>query len=273
LIFNLFFVFYSINGQQRNFNFFMPDLPPQRPSIPPSPSISVTREIHSFTTRSFTKINIFGGPFNVKLYHNINSNDNYTSVDVETEQSIHKLILIDIQQNDTLTIRMTENLNMNNKTNITLLIIFQQLNELYIDGTINIICVNPIETDRFRLQNRGTGSIKLKLNVNILEAYFYSIGRIKLSGQVNSEATLKSLGVGDVQCRNLLTKKISVISSGIGNIYIRAIDEINIILSGIGTVYYSGPIKQQVKTGLGSIMEIPNISSSFDQQTINDDFD
>ncbi|CAF5084949.1 unnamed protein product, partial [Rotaria sp. Silwood1] len=96
----------------------------------------MTHKIHSLTSRSFTKINLLGGPFNVKLYRNINSNDNYTSVDVETEQSIHKLISIDIEQNDILTIRMIENLNIYNKTNITLLIMYQQLNELHIDGMI-----------------------------------------------------------------------------------------------------------------------------------------
>ncbi|CAF4824063.1 unnamed protein product [Rotaria sp. Silwood1] len=130
----------------------------------------MTHKIHLLRSRSFTKINLLGGPFNVKLYRNINSNDNYTSVDVETEQSIYKLISIDIEQNDILTIR-----------------------------------------------------------------------RIKLCGQVNNEATLKSLGVGAVECRNLLTKKINLISSSIGTIYITVIDEINITLSGIATVYYSGP--------------------------------
>ncbi|CAF5084955.1 unnamed protein product, partial [Rotaria sp. Silwood1] len=57
---------------------------------------------------------------------------------------------------------------------------------------------------------------------------FHSIGRIKLCGQVNNEATLKSLGVGAVECRDLLTQKINLISSSIGTIYITVIDEINI---------------------------------------------
>ncbi|CAF2334461.1 unnamed protein product [Rotaria sp. Silwood2] len=62
-----------------------------------------------------------------------------------------------------------------------------------------------------------------------------------------------------------VNKKIHVISSGIGNIYITAIDEINITLSGIGTIYYSGPLKEHINTGLGSILEIPNVLSSNDQ--------
>ncbi|CAF0773164.1 unnamed protein product [Rotaria sp. Silwood1] len=252
----------------------MPDLPSLYSSLSSSSSSnSIIRKTHSFTTRTFTKINLLGGPFNVKLYCNTNVNNNYTSVDVETEQSIHKLISIDIEQNDTLTIRMIENFNIPNKTNITLFIIYQQLNELQIDGIINIQCVNQIQTNIFRLQSRGSGSIKLKLNVNKLDAYLHSIGYVKLCGEVNDEAILKSLGVGDVECRNLLTKKIYVISSGIGNMYITAIDEINITLSGIGTVYYSGPLKENINTGLGSISEIPNILSSNNQQLINKDLD
>ncbi|CAF0778858.1 unnamed protein product [Adineta steineri] len=272
IIFSFYFLFliHLINGQQGIYNMFMPDLPPLHPRVPSSSNSLLTRETHTFTTRSFTKINLSGGPFNVKLYHNTNSNDNYTSVEVEAEQSLHKLISIDIIQNDILTIRMVENLNINNNhTNITLIIIYRELTELYIDGLINVQCVNQIQTHMFRLHHRGTGSIKLKLHVNILDAYLHSIGRIKLCGQVNDDAILKSLGVGDVDCRNLLTKKINVISSGIGNIYITAIDEINITLSGIGTVYYSGPLKQQIKTGLGNIMEMP----INDQQIFNQDLD
>ena len=151
---------------------------------------------------------------------------------------------------------MIENINLINKTNITITINYYNLTELHIDGMINIQCLNQIQTDKFHLHNRATGSIKLKLNVNILDAYLHAIGRIKLCGQVNQEATLQSLGVGDVQCRNLFTKKINVISSGIGNIYITATDEINITLSGIGTVYYAGPLRQQIKTGLGNIIQI-----------------
>jgi hypothetical protein len=273
LIWNLFFLCHFINGQQRNYNFLMPDLPSLRSPLL-SPSVPVTtRETHPLITRSFTKINLSGGPFNVKLYHNTNPNDNYTSVEVEAEQSIHKLISIDIVQNDILTIRMIEHLNINNKTNITIVIIYQQLDELHIDGMINIQCINQIQANIFRLHHRGTGSIKLKLNINILDAYLHSIGHVKLCGQVKDEVTLKSLGVGDVECRNLLTKKINIISSGIGDIYITASDEINITLSGIGTVYYSGPLKQQIKTGLGNIMEIPSVLSSNDQQILNEDLD
>ncbi|CAF1595298.1 unnamed protein product, partial [Didymodactylos carnosus] len=59
-------------------------------------------------------------------------------------------------------------------------------------------------------------------------------------------------------CSNLMTKKINVISSGIGNVHVVAADEINVTLSGIGTVFYSGPLKQQIKTGLGNIVEVKN---------------
>lgn len=255
IVFYFLFLIQLINSQQRNYNFFMPDLPtPPRPSL--SSSIPTTRKVYPFSTNSFTKINLSGGPFNVKLYQNPNTDDNYTSVDIETEESNHKLITVDIVQDDILTIRLINNLSLINKTNITITINYSELTELDIDGVINLQCLNHIQTDKFRLNNRAHGFIKLKLHVNILDAYLHSIGQVKLCGQVNNEATIQSLGVGDVQCRNLFTKKINVISSGIGNIYITATDEINITLSGIGTVYYTGPLKQHMKNGLGHIIEI-----------------
>ncbi|CAF4587464.1 unnamed protein product [Rotaria socialis] len=242
----------------------MPDIPASSSLVSTSASsvaaIPIVQKTHSLTTSTFTKINLLGGPFNVKLCHNTNPTDNYKSVDIVAEESLHQLISINIEQNAALTIRVTENINTSNKTNITIFIIFKQLNELYIDGMINVQCDNRIETNRLLVNHRGTGSMKLKLNVNALEADLYSIGHVKLCGQVYGEAIIKSLGVGDVDGRNLLTKTIQVISSGIGNLYVMAIDEINITLSGIGTVYYAGPIKRQVKTGLGNIIAVPPVS-------------
>lgn len=240
------------------------------PDLPPSSSITKTiaRESYSFPTYSFTKINLLNGPFNIKLSQNIN----YTSIDVETEQSIHKYISIDIEQNDTLTIHMTKNIYLTDKINITILITYQDLIELYIDGMINIQCINQIETNQFNLYNRGSGSIKLKLNVNNLNAYLHSIGHVQFCGQVYNETTIKSLNIGNIECRNLLTRKMNIISNGIGNIYIVAIDEINITLNGIGIIYYSGPLRQEIKTGLGNIFQIPNLLSSNDQDIINEEF-
>ncbi|CAF1046061.1 unnamed protein product [Rotaria sordida] len=240
----------------------MPDLP--SPSSSRS-STSTTHKIHSFTTNSFRKINLSGGPFNVKLNRILDSIDNSSYVDIEANESIHPLILIDIIQNDILFIRMIDNSNLINKTNITITINYNELIELNIDGIINIQCLNKIQTDKFRLYNRANGLTKLKLNVNILDAYLHSIGRVKLCGQVNHEATLQALGVGDIQCQNLFTTKINVISSGIGNIYVTATDEINITLSGIGTVYYAGPLKQKMKTGLGNIIQMQDFSSIEDE--------
>jgi hypothetical protein len=237
----------------------MPDLPS---------SVTTTRITHTFTSHSFTKINLFNGPFNVQLYQNSDLNNNYTSVDVETEQSIQNFISINIELNDTLTIRMIKTLKNDDKINITVLIVYQRFDEMYIDGLINIQCFNPIQTNIFRFYNHGTGSIKLKLNVNIFDAYFHSIGNVKLCGQVFNDTTIKSLSIGNIDCRNLLTRKINILSSGIGNMYLMAIDEVNIILSGIGIVYYSGPLKQRIQTGLGNILDF-----SANPSIIVEDFD
>ncbi|CAF1138428.1 unnamed protein product [Adineta steineri] len=251
LIFYASFVFQLTKGQQKNIHFLLPNVSSSIHSLL-NPTI---HKVYSFTLNSFTKINLVGGPFNIKLNQISYLNNNHTSVDINAEESIHNSILIDIVQNDILFIRMIENINLINKTKIIITINYFNLTELHVSGMINIQCLNQIQTDKFYLYNRATGCLKLKLNVNTLDAYFHSNGRVKLCGQVNEEATLQSLGVGDIQCRNLFTKKINVISSGIGNIYVTATDEINIILSGIGTIYYTGPLKQQIKTGLGNIIE------------------
>lgn len=266
-ILKFFFLFYLINGEQRNYNVLMPDLPSTSSFIR-----RTTQKTYSFPSYSFTKINLFNGPFNIKLYHNIDLNDNYTSIDIETEQTLYKYISVNIEQNNTLTIRMLEKFHLNKQINITILIIYQELNEIYIDGLIHVKSLNPIETNQFRLYNHGNGLIKLQFNVINLDVYLHSISRIKLFGQVYNQTTIRSLNIGDIQCRNLVTKKMNLISNGIGNIYVIAIDEINILFNGMGIIYYSGPLNQQISTGLGNIIQISNLLSLNDQELINEDF-
>ncbi len=60
---------------------------------------------------------------------------------------------------------------------------------------------------------------------------------------VFNDATRKSLGIEDVECQYLFIRKMNVISSGIGTIYVIVIDKINMTLSEIGIFYYSDPLK------------------------------
>lgn len=200
---------------------------------------------------SFTKIHLAGGRFDLKLLQNSSS----SSVDVFAEDTVRHLVLIDVIQTDILFIRMMENPNLVNQSKIIITIIYSNLTELFIDGMINIQCLNPIRVDELLVHNRATGFVKLKLHVNFLDVYLHSIGHMKLCGQVNEEAAIHSLGVGEIQCSGLFTKKVDVISSGIGNIYVQATDEVNIILSGIGTVFYTGPLRKQIRTGLGNSIQ------------------
>ena len=267
IIIHLVLFVHSIDTYRRDRGLLMPGVPV---SASPSPSsISFTRQVYTFADRTFTRIDLFGGPFNVRLYQNPHPDDNYTSVDVETDELMHKGIHIDVVQDQILLIRMNGDAPYMSKSNITLTITYRQLNELHIDGTMNIRCLNRIRTDQFRLHHHGMGTIKLKLDGNTLDAYLHSIGLVQLCGQVKEQVTIKTVGVGDVRCRSLLTKKIHIISAGIGNIFVRATEEINIILSGISTVYYAGPLKQQIRTGSGHIVETDGSISTIDQRTID----
>lgn len=243
-------LFHLIHVDGRNYNLFMPDLPPSGSSLS-LPSITTSRTTHSFPSRSCTKLHLFNGPFHVRLYQ---IDTNYTSIEIETNQSIQEFLQVEIEDNNTLTIRMLKDFSIETKVNITILIIYQQINEILLDGLIDIECLNPIDTHSLRFHHHNTGTIQLKLNVHTFDAYLHSIGQIEFSGQVFNDTKIKSVAIGNIDCRKLLTRTIDILSSGIGNMYIIAIDEINIILNGIGVVYYSGPLKEQIQTGLGKII-------------------
>ena len=251
-------LFHLINGQGRNYNLFMPDLPPPRSFSTSLPTVTTTRITHSFPTRSFTKIYLFNGPFHVQLYQ---IDNNSTSVEVETDQSIQEFLLVNIEENDILTIRLIKHFHIDPNLNITIVIIYQQINEIMVDGMIDIECLNSIETNHLRFYHRNTGSIRLQLNVNLFDAYLHSIGHVEISGQVFNDTHIKSLMIGNIDCRKLLTRNIHLISSGIGNMYVMAIDQVNITLNGLGNVYYSGPLKEQIHIGLGKIISQSDLFS------------
>ncbi|CAF0895205.1 unnamed protein product, partial [Didymodactylos carnosus] len=218
--------------QCQQYNLLLPGHPPFTTRIIGNKEI--VRENHPFMG-TFSKISI-NGVFNVQLIYNDDENDNTTFVEIETDKNLQQFVLVEIQTSDTLIIRMKNEMNYNtnniHSTNMTVYIKYKYLKQLDINGLVNLECLNQIQTEQFIFHNKGTGSVKLKLNVNYFDAFLHSIGPVKFCGQINDEATLTYIGVGDIDCSNLMTKKINVISSGIGNVHVVAADEINVTLSG-----------------------------------------
>lgn len=239
LVVLMFFV-NRLNGD--GYNLFMPDLPSSSSSL-------VRRVVHS----SFRRLHLAGGPMSVTFSHR-SSND--TSIELEAEESVHPFIHLDINDLDQLVIRTDQEGREEEEEVPSLKIFFDHLDELQVDGSIDIQCSTSIPSDHFRLVTRGSGSIRLKLNVTDLDVSLHSMGRVKLCGLVHRQARIQSFGLADVQCRHLTTRRVDLLSSGIGDVFVSAEEELKINLTGLGTVYYRGPLKEETRTGLGHLVHV-----------------
>ena len=238
---HLFFFFFVVESHG-DYNLFMPDLP--------SSSSSVIRRFHY----SFRRLHLAGGPMSVRFTHRSRWESNDTSiVEIEAEDSLHPFIHLEINQNDQLVIRTDDEFQA---STIQVNILYEHFDELHLDGWIDTECLTPIPSEHFRLFARGSGSVRLKFNVTDLEASLYSMGEVKLCGLVRRQATIRSFGLANVQCRHLWTRSVDLLSAGIGNVFVSGTEELKVNLTGVGTVSYRGPLKEQSRTGLGQLVNV-----------------
>ena len=237
LCFVLLFVVNRLNG--KDYNLFMPDLPSKSSSL-------VRRVVHP----SFRRLHLAGGPMSV-TFSPRSSND--TSIELEAEESVHPFIHLDINDVDQLVIRTDQD---GEEEIPSLTIFFDRLDELQVDGSVDIQSSSSLSSEHFRLVTRGSGSIRLKLNVSDLDVSLHSMGRVKLCGLVHRQARIRSFGLADLQCRHLTTRRVDLLSSGLGDVFVSAEEELKINLTGLGTVYYRGPLKEQTRTGLGHLVHV-----------------
>ena len=82
------------------------------------------------------------------------------------------------------------------------------------------------------------------------------VGSVVLDGEFLDEITISLTGVGEVRAYGLETGICNIVSTGIGNCWVHARDELNVTLTGIGNVFYRGnPVVSQKITGLGSLID------------------
>lgn len=254
----------------------MPDSPEFDKNRSISFDRSIVRRVYSFNRNDFQRLHIVGGPFNVKIYQNIRFDENISSLDVETTEEIHSFLSIEMANQRQMNIRINENSSKKITSNISLSLNYFQLNEIYLDGQIYFRCLNSIQSENFRLISFGSNFIKLKLNVQTFQSFLYSLGENKFCGYVHHRTTIRSFGFADVHAENLLTKKIDVLSTGFGNVFVLSIESMNITSTGFGHVYYRGHLNHHNRTGLGNLIQLEDVhqlvqqSNSFFNETIDE---
>jgi len=134
--------------------------------------------------------------------------------------------------------------------------------ELFIDFED---CVDELETldifittpDIQSISFSGVGSVTSLNDFDLAELRVNQsgVGNIMLSGEVTDFHYIMS-GVSDLRAFDLITTTSDIILSGVGNVEITALEELDVIISGLGDVSYKGdPIINSTISGTGNLID------------------
>lgn len=124
-------------------------------------------------------------------------------------------------------------------------------------GTLHI--KNKFKSDELSINNKGVGEIIIDdCHVGNFNLTTKSIGSIEIRGTSN-ETYIYSEGMGKMDCSEFQSKKVKVISKGVGNLSVYAQESINISLTGIGNVdLYGNPA--EVKTDISGMGKVTRVN-------------
>lgn len=142
-------------------------------------------------------------------------------------------------EDNTLKITTKRKVNFH-KTHLKIAISSPRINALNFNGVGDVVINDPIRSDDLRLENRGVGDIKVaSFSGKKITVYSSGVGNINLAGEAE-EACLDSKGVGDINASNLQAKKVTAEAKGVGDISCYATESIDASAKGVGGIKYKG---------------------------------
>ena len=212
---------------------------------------NATTVTHRCVESHFDKI-VIAGVFHIKL----TCNKEQQQVEILADEKIQEYIVAEVDANDqTLSIHMRDN-SPSFQSKIILSINFPLLKRYTLNhGVGNTEGTNDIvQNEKLSVtSNESTHNLHLKMHVPALEATLSGTGKHTFVGQVDGETNITCKGVTNVDASNLISLKVNVDSSGVGQTKVQATEEINAHVSGVTSVLYRGPLNRPQQSGTGRI--------------------
>jgi len=141
-------------------------------------------------------------------------------------------------------------------SDIKIVIIANEINDIVISGTADIYSDTPLRTDDLVLGIRGSGNISLSIFTKEVEAIINGSGNIILNGTCE-EMNIAINGSGDFKGLGLNSFKARVKINGSGNASVVAHSKLHASVQGSGDINYSGdPEINMSISGSGKINKI-----------------
>jgi hypothetical protein len=136
---------------------------------------------------------------------------------------------------------------------VSLDITFKSLEELNIEGGVNLVTNGYLDLNNFKVQIEGGANIDLNMKADEVEVYGEGGFLFELNGVANKlDVSIK--GAGHVSAAGLKTKDVGFTVAGFGTGSVYATNTLNAKIEGVGKLRYKGdPKVTQYIDGLGSV--------------------
>lgn len=207
-------------------------------------TITKTRSVTPFDQVSVS------GSFHVKL---VKGNENLVEITAEDNMIEHITTKV---KDGKLKIEFENNFRYRSHKTIHIVVNFNQLKEVKLSGSGEIVSTELINAETFEVALSGSGNIDIEVSANEITSRISGSGNIKLAG--NTPIFNGSIsGSGNLNSQELATNIVNAKISGSGNIKVAVEDEIHAKTSGSGNIIYSGnpSIIKANSSGSGAIKQ------------------
>ena len=137
---------------------------------------------------------------------------------------------------------------------IEVYISFKDLEKLEIEGAVDLVCENRINTSNLKIEFEGAGNVELNVVADKIISEIAGVGNFEIEGETDYHK-VEFDGIGNYEAKDLRSKYTIVESNGIGSVKVYASIKFKGEATGIGSIdYYGDPDDVSVDaTGLGSV--------------------
>jgi hypothetical protein len=184
------------------------------------------------TTENYDKIAVQGS-FNVEL---IAAKEG--TIAINGDENLMEYLITEVVDQE-LKIYFKKNINYSYKNKITITVPFEEINEVSLTGSGEIITKNTINANNFEVKMTGSGDCKLQINAQKTIAKFTGSGNLELLGTTD-ELEAKTAGSGAINCLNLASQNVNATVAGSGDLQVNCSNNLIAKVAGSGTIKYTG---------------------------------
>ena len=194
--------------------------------------------------RGFSAINASSG---VDVYLSQGSTE---SVEVEAEEESLKYLITEVDNNNTLVIKMDDSWKrwFKEMEPVKVYVTFTNLDRIQLSGGTDVMGQGELEFENLQISSSGGSDIRLNLRVNELEVNSSGGADVVLKGNA---AYLKGSASGgsDIKAQELDTEVAEINSSGASDVHVKVSRALKASASGASDiVYYGNPKEVEIST-------------------------